>query len=86
MGEIWFEVVIVFVLLVINGIFAMTEIAVVSSRKARLRQMADEGRPGAKTALALAESPNKFLATVQVGITLVGVLAQYHVLGWQMPG
>ena len=75
MGEIWFEVVIVFVLLVINGIFAMTEISVVSSRKARLKQMAEEGQPGARSALALSESPNQFLATVQVGITLVGIFA-----------
>ncbi|NUM54482.1 MAG: HlyC/CorC family transporter [Candidatus Hydrogenedentes bacterium] len=75
MGEIWFEIVIVFLLLLINGVFAMTEIAVVSARKARLRQMADQGSSGSKVALELSESPSQFLATVQVGITLVGIFA-----------
>lgn len=62
-------------LLLANGFFSMTEIAVVSSRKARLRRLADTGDVRARRALELAESPNRFLATVQVGITLVGVLA-----------
>jgi putative hemolysin len=53
----------------------MTEIAVVSARKVRLRRLAQTGDLKANAALALAESPNRFLATVQVGITLVGVLA-----------
>ena len=53
----------------------MAEIAVVASRKARLKNMSDEGHPGARLALALADSPGKFLSTVQVGITFVGVLA-----------
>ena len=58
-----------------NGVFALSEIAVVSARKARLRQQANEGSRRAAAALALAERPEKFLATVQVGITLVGVFA-----------
>jgi putative hemolysin len=69
------EVIIVLLLLVLNGVFAMSEIAVVSSRKVRLQQRADAGDPGARRALALAEDPSRFLATVQVGITMVGVLA-----------
>ena len=58
-----------------NGVFAMSEIAVVAARKVRLQQRADEGDDRAKAALALAHDPNKFLSTVQFGITLVGVLA-----------
>ncbi|MBE9192524.1 HlyC/CorC family transporter [Gloeocapsopsis crepidinum LEGE 06123] len=68
------EILIIFLLIVANGIFAMSEIAVVSSRKARLQQLANEGNAKARAALKLAESPNNFLSTVQVGITLIGVL------------
>jgi len=64
-----------FLLLVANGVFAMAEIAVVSARKARLRRLADQGNAKARTALELAESPNRFLSTVQIGITLVGIFA-----------
>jgi putative hemolysin len=59
---------------VVNGVFSMSEIAVVSSRRSRLQQRADAGDAGARRALALAEEPSRFLATVQVGITAVGVL------------
>ena len=69
------EILIIVLLLAANGVFAMTEIAVVSARKARLRRLAETGDARAKAALELAESPNRFLATVQIGITLVGVLA-----------
>jgi putative hemolysin len=65
-NQILFEVAIIFVLLLANGIFSMTELAVVSARKARLRQLADGGDAKARRALELAESPNTFLATVQV--------------------
>lgn len=58
-----------------NGVFAMAEIAVVSSRKGRLRQLADAGSKRARAALELAESPNRFLSTVQIGISLVGIVA-----------
>jgi putative hemolysin len=74
MNQVLFEVAIILLLLVANGVFAMAEIAVVSSRRGRLRQMAvSDSR--AKAASELAESPNSFLATVQVGITLVGIFA-----------
>jgi putative hemolysin len=59
----------------LNGLFALSELAVVSARKARLKAMADTGRAGAATALKLAEEPGRFLSTVQIGITLVGILA-----------
>ena len=62
-------------LLVANGLFAMAEIAIVSARKARLKQLADEGDEGAQAALELAAEPTRFLSTVQVGITLCGILA-----------
>lgn len=75
MNQVLFEVSIIFILLIANGIFAMAEIAVVSSKKGRLRVMADQGRASARVALELAESPNRFLSTVQVGITLVGIFA-----------
>jgi putative hemolysin len=60
-------------LLLLNGLLAMSEMAVVSSRKVRLQRWADEGRPGAQSALALSEQPSRFLSTVQVGITLIGI-------------
>ncbi|HKG92496.1 MAG TPA: hemolysin family protein, partial [Gemmatimonadaceae bacterium] len=75
MSAILTEVVVILVLLLINGVFAMSEMAVVAAKKVRLEQRADEGDRGAAAALALASSPTQFLSTVQVGITLVGVLA-----------
>ena len=69
------EVAVVLALIVANGVFSMSETAVVSSRRARLQQRADAGDPAAGRALALAEHPNVFLATVQVGITLIGILS-----------
>lgn len=75
MSQVALEVAIIFLLLIANGVFAMAEIAVVSSKKARLRRLADQGNGKAKIALELAESPNRFLATVQIGITLVGIFA-----------
>lgn len=75
MQQMLSEIFIILLLLMANGVFAMTEIAVVSARKARLRHLADLKDPGARVALELAESPNRFLSTVQVGITFVGVFA-----------
>lgn len=72
---IGFELVFIAILILANGLFAMAEIAVVSARKAKLQQWAEEGDTHARAALELAGSPNRFLAAVQVGITLVGVLA-----------
>jgi putative hemolysin len=69
------ELVFLFLLIVANGIFAMSEIAVVSARKARLQQWAEGGDASAQTALALANAPERFLSTVQIGITLVGIFA-----------
>ncbi|KPH75606.1 hemolysin family protein [Bosea vaviloviae] len=66
---------IVVALTVINGLLAMSELAVVSSRPARLKVLSDQGNKGATTALRLAENPGRFLSTVQIGITLVGVLS-----------
>lgn len=69
------EIAIILLLVLINGLLALSELAVVSSRKGRLRAMQRRGVRGASAALALAEDPQRFLPTVQVGITLVGVLA-----------
>jgi putative hemolysin len=69
------EIVVVLVLIGFNGVLALSELAVVSSRRSRLQQRADAGDDGAKRALALAHEPTRFLSTVQIGITLVGILA-----------
>ncbi|WP_298666147.1 hemolysin family protein [uncultured Methanofollis sp.] len=69
------EIAIIIVLIVLNGIFAMSEFAIVSARKARLQQRAETGDAGAATALALANEPTAFLSTIQIGISLVGILA-----------
>lgn len=68
------EIVIIFLLILLNGIFSMSEIALISARKNRLETAAKKGNTSAKTALDLANSPNKFLSTVQIGITLIGIL------------
>jgi putative hemolysin len=75
MGDVWIEIVIILLLVVANGVFAMSEISVVTARKVRLQQRAEEGDHRAQLALDLAQAPEQFLSTVQVGITLVGVLA-----------
>ena len=67
------EILILFGLILMNGVFAMSEMAVVSARKARLQHLADEGKRGAKVALRLAQHPSSFLATIQVGITVIGI-------------
>jgi putative hemolysin len=69
------EIIIVLLLIIINGIFAMAEIAVVSARKSKLQRQANEGSKSAKAALDLAKSPNRFLSTVQIGITFIGIFA-----------
>lgn len=69
------EILIVLLLILANGLFAMSEMAIVSSRKVRLQQLANTGNQKAQTALELANTPNRFLSTVQVGITLIGILA-----------
>ncbi len=73
--EIALEILLIFLLLLANGLFALSEIAMVSSRSARLQTLADRGSKTASLALTLKQTPEKFLSTVQVGITLVGILA-----------
>jgi putative hemolysin len=72
--SVLFEIALILLLLVCNGLFAMTEIAIVSSRRAVLQARAESGNKGAARALELAESPNQFLSTVQIGITLVSII------------
>lgn len=71
----WPDVLVIAGLILLNGLFSMSELAIVSARPARLRLAAERGNHGAKTALALAADPGKFLSTVQIGITLVGIIA-----------
>ena len=75
MDHIGLELSLILLLVLANGVFSMAEMAVVSSRKARLRQHSEEGRSGAAVALELADNPHDFLSTVQVGITMIGTLA-----------
>ncbi|MEW5916007.1 MAG: hemolysin family protein, partial [Gemmatimonadota bacterium] len=75
MSAIATELIVIVLLLTVNGLLAMSELAVVTARKVRLEQRAEEGDAGAMAALALARDPGQFLSTVQVGITLIGVLA-----------
>jgi putative hemolysin len=72
---VYLEIAIVLILTVVNGVLAMSELAVVSSRPARLKVLAEQGSSGARTAIRLSENPGRFLSTVQIGITLVGVLS-----------
>jgi putative hemolysin len=69
------EVLLILLLTLANGVLAMSEIAIVSARRARLQQRAEEGERGARVALQMAEEPTRFLSTVQIGISLVGILA-----------
>lgn len=68
------EIIIIIALVLLNGIFSMSEMSLVASRKFKLDQEKKKGRSGAKTALELSENPTKFLSTVQIGITLIGIL------------
>lgn len=69
------EAAIILFLIILNGIFAMSEIAILSSRKARLQKMVNEGNARARVALYLANYPGDFLSTIQIGITLIGIFA-----------
>ncbi len=75
LGELGAEFLIIIVLTLANGFFSGSEIAIVSSRRSRLEAMADDGKQAARQALELAENPDRFLATVQVGITLIGTFS-----------
>jgi putative hemolysin len=70
----WLDVVLILALVALNGVLAMSELAIVSSRDARLRAMARSGSRGAQNALDLAAEPGRFLSTVQIGITLIGII------------
>lgn len=74
-GNPWIDLLIVLVLILIGGVFAAAEIALLTVRRTRLDQLADEGRRGARTARRLVEDPQRFLATIQVVITFLGFLA-----------
>ncbi|NFV79445.1 hemolysin family protein [Magnetospirillum aberrantis] len=71
----WVEILIVLALILINGFFAMSELALVSSRPAELRRRAEKGSKGARVALEMLKDPSRLLSTVQIGITLVGIVA-----------
>jgi len=71
----WADVLIILALVALNGVFAMSELAIVSARKPRLQAMEKKGRSGARSAILLASDPGKFLSTVQIGITLIGIVA-----------
>lgn len=71
----WSDVFVIAGLILLNGVFSMSELAIVSARTARLKVAAEEGSRGAQVALDLASNPGKFLSTVQIGITLVGIVA-----------
>ncbi len=75
MSSVTIEIFFLLLLLVVNGLFSMSEMAVVSARKVRLQQLANQGNAKARKALDLADSPNQFLSTVQIGITLISTLA-----------
>ena len=68
------DIVIILLLILLNGIFSMSEIALISARKSRLNSDARRGSKSAATALRLAEDPDRFLSTIQIGITLIGIL------------
>ena len=93
------EILIILALIILNGLLSMAEMAVVSARESRLEQSAQDGRKGAAEALELARDPNRFLSTVQIGITLIGILtgafggatiaeklaAELHKVAWLAP-
>ena len=71
----WFDAATILALIALNGVFAMSELAIVSARTAKLKAMAEDGKRGAAAALRLGRDPGKFLSTVQIGITLIGIIA-----------
>ena len=71
----WLDVLLILALIALNGVLSMSELAIVSSREARLKAMAKNGRGGAQCALDLAADPGRFLSTVQSGITLISIFA-----------
>src|SRR5918999_3478571 len=74
MSDIGFEILVVSFLILVNGLFSMSEMAVVTARKSRLQDWARKGNTRAQAALELASAPNRVLSAVQIGITAVGIL------------
>ena len=74
MSDIIIELLVIFLLIALNGMFALAEIAIVTARKTRLQQAASDGNSGARAALELANAPTRFLSTIQLGITSIGIL------------
>jgi len=75
MSSVASEALLIILLILVNGVFSMSELAIVSARKVRLEQWAKEGNAKARAALRLIASPTNFLSTVQIGITLIGILS-----------
>jgi putative hemolysin len=75
MNSLSLEIALVLALILVNGLLSLSEMALVSARRARLEQLAEEGDSGAKAALGLAAAPTRFLSTIQIGITFVGILS-----------
>ncbi len=73
-GDIGKQIIIILGLIIANGLFSMTEMSIISARRSRLESMAESGSKGAKVAIKLAEEPNQMLSTVQIGITLIGII------------
>ena len=82
----WTDLAIIIALIVLNGVFAMSELAIVSAKTSALEAQAEAGSAGARTAIELAADPGKFLSTVQIGITAVGVLSGSEVKNTAVPG
>jgi putative hemolysin len=75
LNGLWLEIIFIAVLIMLNGFFAASEIALISARRSRVQQLASDGDPRAKRVVAIQQDPDRFLATVQVGVTFVGTLA-----------
>src|SRR5690606_11118110 len=75
MDNSFISILIILILIIINGIFAMSEISLISARKIRLQQMVKDGMRSAQTALDISENPNQLLSTIQIRITLIGILS-----------
>ena len=68
------DIFVILILILLNGVFSMSEIAMISARKSRLAADAKQGSRGARMALKLSDDPDRFLSTIQIGITLIGIL------------
>ncbi len=73
-SDLTLDFIIIIVLIIANGLFSMTELAIVNAKKRHLEEMAESGNERAKTAFELSENPNEMFSTIQIGITLVGIL------------